>query len=233
MQILEKSSFGLRSALLRLEAGARTPSFFLFPMVHIAEPAFYEGVMRQLEKCDLILYEGISSRSVSLLGHCYQIVANSPRLGLVAQQTMKLDRLADRLVHADVSGEAFDGRWAKLGLLLRWVVKAAAPALVFYFRNFGTRESIAGHLQLDLLKSREEILRGGDVEAFDDLLVTWRDRHLINVIEQHRQKHHGESLSIAVVFGASHMRAVVRHLTKNPEPGYRVVRSEWMTVFSF
>ena len=84
MQIIESTSLALRSVFLRLEAGAGAPSFSLFPMVHVAESAFYEGVARKLEKCDLILYEGVNSRSVSPLTYCYRSLAKSPRLGLVA-----------------------------------------------------------------------------------------------------------------------------------------------------
>ncbi len=232
MQIIETSSLAVRSAFLRLEAGACAPAFLLFPMVHVGEPAFYERVTRQLEKCDLILYEGVNSRSVSLVTYCYRSLAKSSRLGLVTQHTMKLDHLADRLVHADVSGAAFEDRWSKLGPWFRWAVMAGAPVFGLYFRYLATRQSIASFLRLDLLKSREEILRGEDTKSFDDLVVTWRDQHLIGVIEKHRQKHQEKSFSIALVFGAGHMRAVIRHLTRHPNPGYRVAHSEWMTIFS-
>ncbi len=230
MQIIETSSLSVRSAFLRLEGGGRAPGFSLFPMLHVGEPAFYERVTRQLEKCDLILYEGVNSRSVSLLTQLYPSLAKG--LGLATQQTMKLDHLADRLVHADVTGADFEDRWSKLGPWLRRAVIAGAPVLGMYLRYFATRQSIASHLRLDLKKSREEILHSEDMKLFDDVVVTWRDQHLIGVIEQHRQKHQEKSFSIAVVFGAAHMRAVVRHLTKSLDPGYRVVQSEWMTVFS-
>jgi len=234
VQIIDTSSLGVRSAFFRLEGGPGEPSFSLFPMLHVGEQAFYDGVTRRLEKCDIILYEGVkltSWSSSSLLASAYGGLANSPRLGLVTQKVMKLDHLADRLVHADVSGEDFASQWSKLGLGLRAAAVLTAPIARLYFRHFATRQAIAAFLGLNLLKSREEILQGNDFEAMDKVVLTWRDRHLIKVLEEHRQKHRGNPISIAVVFGASHMRAVIRYLMSIREPRYRVVSSEWITVF--
>ena len=71
--------------------------------------------------------------------------------------------------------------------------------------------------------SGDEILCAPDEDPIDEVIITWRDRRLIEVIEKHRHGHRGSPLSIAVAFGAAHMRAVIHHLTRWPEPGYRVV----------
>ncbi|MGO9485664.1 MAG: hypothetical protein ACLPX9_13915 [Rhodomicrobium sp.] len=233
MQIIETSSLGVRSAFFRLEGGPGEPSFGLFPMLHVGEQAFYDDVTWRLGKCDIILYEGVkfTSWSSSLLASCYESLAKSPRLGLVTQKVMKLDHLADRLVHADVSGNEFASQWSKLDRGVRAAVAVTAPIARLYFQHFATRQSIAAYLGLNLLKSREEILQGSDFEAMDEVVLSWRDRHLIKVLEEHRQKHRGSPASIAVVFGAAHMRAVVRYLTSIHDPRYRVAASEWMTVF--
>lgn len=232
MQIIETSYLGVRSAFFRLEGGSGTPAFCLFPMVHIGEQAYYDEVNRRLEKCDLILYEGVKSRSVARLTYAYRSLAKSPRLRLVTQDAMKLDHLADRLVHADVSGDDFESRWSKLGLGLRGAAQLAAPIVGLYWRHLATRQAIATYLGLNLLKSRDEILLGDNMDAMNEVLVTWRDQHLIEVVEEHRRRYQGRSLSIALVFGAEHMRAVIRHLTRAPDPGYRVASSEWMMVFT-
>jgi hypothetical protein len=108
----------------------------------VAEPAFYGQVARELEKCDLILCEGVNARPVAHFERLHQAIGESPHLGLVTQ------------------------------------------------------------------------------------------RHLLGVFGRERLKHPGKSFSIGVVWGALHMRAAVQHLTRRPEPGYRVARGEWMTVFS-
>jgi hypothetical protein len=235
MQIIETSAFAVRSALLRLEGGPEAPSFTLFPMVHVAEQGFYDEVTRRLEKHDLVLYEGAQLKSWSawLITYCYESLSKSPRLGLVMQHTMRLAHLRDRLVHADVSGDEFEKRWSKLGWKSRAAIIVTAPIARLYFRYFATRQVMAGYLRLNLLKSRDEILCAADEEAIDEVLVTWRDQHLIEVIDKHLQSHRGSPLSIAIVFGAAHMRAVIHHLTRRPEPGYRVAGGEWITVFAF
>ena len=48
MQIIESTIFGLRSAIFRLEAGNGAPCFHLFPMIHLAESAFYEEISQRL-----------------------------------------------------------------------------------------------------------------------------------------------------------------------------------------
>ena len=110
MQIIESTAFGVRSAILHLEASDGAPRFTLFPMIHVATPDFYREIGRRLDACDLILCEGVKSRTSSLLTLSYRFFAHNPRLGLVCQNTMNLDHLKGRLIHADVTGDAFDKR---------------------------------------------------------------------------------------------------------------------------
>ena len=229
MQIIESTDFGVRSAIIYLEAGKGAPRFTLFPMVHVAEAAFYEEIARRLEACDVVLCEGVKSPTASLLTASYRYFANQTRLGLVSQRSMKLDHIKDRLIHADVSGEAFEKQWSKLSVLYRMVLPLAAPAIGLYIRYFGTRKFIARHLSMNLRKSREDILKSGDSEKVDDILLNWRDQRLLEVIERERLKQENVDLSIGILFGAAHMRSVIRYLMDSA--GYRVIRAEWVRVF--
>ena len=229
MQIIESTVFGVRSAFYRLRGPDAQPTFHLFPMIHVADPDFYAEVTRRLEDCDLILYEGVKSPTTSLLTASYRFFAESPRLGLVLQHSMKLTHLRDRLVHADVSGEEFETRWSQLALWLRLLVPLAAPVYGYYMRYFATRSDVARHLGMNLRKSRDEILTDDWMDDLADVLVTWRDRRLLDVIEQERLRPENRGAAIAVVYGASHMRAVLKHLVV--EQGYRVEEAEWATVF--
>lgn len=229
LQIIESTEYGVRSAVLRLEAGEDAPAFVLFPMIHVAEPSFYEEIGRRLEDCDLVLSEGVRSPTSSLLTSSYRFFADSPRLGLVSQKSMKMGHVADRTIHADVQGEAFESRWWRSGTWLRFVVPLFAPLYGLYLRYFGTRRMIARGLGLNLRRSRADALRDDDFRELFALLLDWRDRRLIRVIEQQRSKHRDGEVSIAVLYGARHMKAVLRHLLD--KCGYRVARAEWTTVF--
>ncbi len=230
MQIIESTAFGVRSAIIRLEAGNGAPRFHLFPMIHIADPEFYEEIAQRLNGCDLVLCEGIKSPTVSLLTLSYRFCEKNPRLGLVSQKAMKLDHLEGRLIHADVSAERFEKRWWKLATWLRIILPLVAPLYGLYLRYFGTRTDIARGLGTNLRKSRREILAGEEYEKVMDVLLDWRDRRLLDVIDQTRLRNKNADISIAVLFGANHMRAVIRHLIDNL--GYHITKAEWVTVFT-
>lgn len=230
MQIIESTAFAVRSAVLRLEAAAGAPTFVLFPMIHIASEDFYAEISRRLESCDLILCEGVKSSTSTLLTLAYRFIADNPRLGLVLQTTMKLDHLKGRLIHADVTGDAFERRWRDMKSWYRFVLPVAAPLVGLYLRHFGTRADIARGLGLNLRKSRGEILADEDEQKFSEVLLDWRDQRLLDVIEQQWLKHKDTDVRIAVLFGAKHMRAVIRHLVD--KRGYKVAEAEWTIVFT-
>lgn len=230
MQIIESTVFGLRSAIIRLEAGDGTPRFHLFPMIHLADPTFYEEIALRLDGCDLVLCEGVKSPTASLLTLSYRFCEKNPRLGLVSQKALKLDHLEGRLIHADVSAERFEKRWSKMATWLRVLMPLAAPLFGLYLRYFGTRADIARSLGMGLRKSRRDILADEEYEKVMDVLLDWRDRRLLDVIDRTRLENENTGISIAVLYGASHMRAVIHHLIN--KLGYRITKAEWVTVFT-
>ena len=229
MQIIESTPFGVRSAVMRLEAEERSPAFLLFPMIHIAEEAFYDEVTRRLEACDVVLLEGVKSRTASILTLSYRTIADCERLGLVTQRTMRLKHLGARKVHADVDGAEFDRRWWRLKTWLPLLLTVTAPLYGLYMRHLATREGIARHMTLNLRKSRDDIMMSGEERRMYEVMLDWRDRRLIEVLDRERENPENASQTIAVVYGARHMPAVIRHLIG--DGGYRVADSEWVTVF--
>jgi hypothetical protein len=105
-----------------------------------------------------------------------------------------------------------------------------APLYGLYLRYFGTRADIARGLGMGLRKSRRDILAGEEYEKVMDVLLDWRDRRLLDVIDRTRLENKNKGISIAVLYGAKHMKAVIRHLTGNL--GYRITKAEWVTVFT-
>lgn len=229
MQIIESTAFGVRSAVFRFEKSGRSPDFIVFPMIHVAEAQYYAEISRRLDECDIVLFEGVGSRAGNLLTASYRFLAKNPRLGLVSQKKMDLDHLKGRLIHADVEGEAFEERWWKIATWLRFLLPIAAPIYGLYMRYFGTRAAIARGLRFDLRKSRRELLADSDEREITNVLVDWRDKRLIEAIEEQRLKPENADRTIGILFGAGHMRAVIRHLMRNHK--YRVTNAEWVMVF--
>jgi hypothetical protein len=199
-------------------------------MIHIADKAFYEDIAQRLDDCDLVLCEGVKSPTASLPTLSYRFCEKSPRLGLVSQKTMKLDHLEGRLIHADVSAKQFESRWSKLATWLRVILPLVVPLYGLYLRYFGTRADIARGLGMGLRKSRRDILADEEYEKVMDVILDWRDRRLLDVIDKTLLENANTGISIAVLYGASHMRAVIHHLTGNL--GYRITKAEWVTVFT-
>ena len=83
---------------------------------------------------------------------------------------------------------------------------------------------------MNLRKSRREILASEDTEKVREVIVDWRDRRLLDVIDRQWRENRDSEICIGVLFGAAHMRAVIRHLMD--VHGYRIAKAEWTTVFT-
>lgn len=229
MQIIDSTVLGVRSAIWELTKDEAHPSITLFPMIHIAEPKFYKEVSARLNKCDLILYEGVKGKTSSWITKAYLQMLKNPKHGLVSQKTMSIKHLKERLIHADVDGFELDQKWKKLSFFNRIILPFFAPLIGIYLRWFGTRQLLASYMNVELLKARDEVLVDDDTNERNELIINWRDKHLIEIMDAEINKAIGNKKSIGIVYGARHMRAVIKHLTLTR--GYRPEKSEWILVF--
>lgn len=188
MQFVEASSFAVRSAVIQLRRPGTPLGFVLFPMIHLATPAFYADVMTRLAGCQLIVAEG----------------------GVGADRT--------------AGGQALTLSYRLAGRTRRWGL--ATQLLVF-----GSREFLARRLgSQEDLPTREEELGHGRFDALEGFLVDGRDALLTRALDAIHQQRSQEPISVAVVYGAAHMPAVVRYLARY---GYRASSAEWLTVFGY
>jgi len=225
MQIIESTAYGVRSAVRQFNKDKRHPSVILFPMLHIAEARFFDEISSLLEQCDIILYEGVNSQKTQKLTRVYLEMVKNRKHGLVSQHTMSIDKVRDRLLLADVDGMKLDERWRNLSVFNRWLLPVLAPIIGTYLRWFGSRQTIANYMSLELMKDREELLVHADVEELEELIVDWRDKNLLDVLDQQIAKAaQDEKTCIGVLYGASHMRAVIRHLVNHHR--YRPTKSQ-------
>lgn len=234
MQFIEKSSFGLRSAVYRLQSRESNIEFVLFPMIHLGSISFFKAVQERIEECDLILFEGVDSKRARILTLAYRILARLRRMELITQnEGLDLRKLSEKTRHADISAKEFDQAWRQQSKLFRASLYFIAPVVVVYLLVFGTKQLIAGHLAVEDLQDPDEDLHAdADSERLDEILLGSRDRILNDNIGELIDTASGHQKQvIAVLFGAAHMRNVIRYLYDIR--GYRIVKSEWLTVFDF
>lgn len=223
--------FGLRTAKLRFERQHPLITILLFPMVHVGEARFYREVFAQAARCDVILIEGIRSSIGSNLTRSYRWM-KPRRLGLVTQPDLTSEMAGQsKLVHADLPPDEFHREWKRIKLPLRLGFLLLSPLYGLWQRFFASRESLAKALSLDNLRSSDEVLNWNpDFEAVGRSLGEARDERLVLVLEGEIEAAGSGGKSIAIIYGAQHMRAIVRYLNKQ---GFRSGKGEWMVVFGF
>lgn len=231
MQFIESSIIGVRAAYHRLSGGRESPDVCLFPMIHIGSPAYYAEVARRLEACDVVLFEGVSSFRAWMLTRAYSIATRRKRLGLVRQRdALAIPLLRQRKIHADVNAEQFSNTWKSIPLYQRILLLLGAPLYGLWIYLVGTRHSIGRRLSTEELESRRDFDRSEAMPELQNALVTTRDVRLVEEISSALAKC-GEGSRIGIVYGAGHMRVASRLLTSKYR--YRVVESEWITVFDY
>ncbi|MFK0250554.1 hypothetical protein ACIQUM_38160 [Amycolatopsis azurea] len=229
MEIIVSNELGVRAVVLTLRAKGSALSFRLFPMVHIGTQAYFDTVRRQADACDVIVAEGVGdAKSVSRLTASYRLAARNKRLGLVVQD-LKADSFTVPTIRPDLDGPGFSEGWRRVPLGDRLMMSLLAPTLGVFLRGFGTRGMLARFLTVD----DEDDFRAESAEVmpeFDDLIGASRDKLLVDALAGlHEQRRH-EPGTVGVVYGAEHMRAVVREL--HTRFGYVVRDAEYVTVFS-
>jgi hypothetical protein len=226
MQIIESTSFGVRAAVMTLGRDGDATVFRLFPMVHIADADFYRQVADRLAACDVILAEGVRHRTASVMTLSYRFLARSRRLGLTSQQSFDWSPLRPRMISADLGRQTFAGKWRALPLLSRTVRVVISPVVGLIGRATLTRERLARMMAVEMLPDRREYERPEYFAELDELILDVRDKALIAATDRAAT---GEAALIGVMFGAAHMRPLLRHLLRS---GYHIVNSEFVNVMS-
>jgi hypothetical protein len=227
MQIVEAAAGWARVAELRLKRRGTPLEFVLYPMIHVGDAAFFAEVDRRLTAVDLVVAEGVRgpSRVVDGLTSVYRAAARDPRTGVV-RQSHAPSRVP--VVRPDVTGAEFDLHWRTIPLWERGTIWAGVGLANVLHRVAGPQWWLdqLELLAMDDLASDEEILFSG-YEGVERVVLQERDARLLAALDTiHTQRSH-EKLTVAVVYGAAHMRAVVRGL--GDRHGYRVYTAEWLT----
>jgi hypothetical protein len=231
MQLLEVTELaGVRSAVIMMKHRESPVRFLLFPMVHIGESQFYEAVAARLRSCRLVVVEGVGgSPRVSLLTLSYRWVRHSRRHDLIVDD-IDYAGLGVPIVRPDLEGAEFDRGWSELPRRSRLLVGLLIPVVALYMLVFSDRSFLARHLELDYEPSEDEPRTPEAFEAVHRLLLDRRDKLLMRELVSIHERHGTEPIEVAVVWGAEHMRAVIRGLKAL---GYQPYGTDWLTVFRF
>ncbi|MGW3122780.1 hypothetical protein ACWDBW_37655 [Streptomyces sp. NPDC001107] len=234
MQFIEVTGLaGVRSAVIRFTRPGSGLTFVIFPMVHLGEAAFYREVAARLRRgCDLVVAEGVGEGSpgADSLVASYRRLDGSERLGLVVQD-IDFEALGLPVVCPDMSGAQFQEGFRRLPLKERAMVATVVPAMTAGMRLLGTRRWLARHLAVEDLMSESEEAVADFWPGLDDLVLRRRDRLLAKALTDLDRAYAGRTapFTIAVVYGAGHMRAAAETLTGL---GHHAADAEWITVFT-
>jgi hypothetical protein len=250
VQIIEVSVLGVRSSVLRLTRHDSPLRFEIFPMVHIADPAFYTAVTQRLRNCDLIVAEGVGrpddpsgassvgssggtagrSAALSALTASYRLPARLERSGLV-EQNIDYNALGVPVRYPDMTGEQFAAGWQAVPLWQRALAVTVSPLIGLDRLAFGSRRALARDMELTDVDWQDTFADVDSAEELFALIGEQRDRLLIAELDRiHRQRHH-EAITVAVVYGAGHTAPIAHGM--RALHGYGVRSAEWLTVFDF
>jgi hypothetical protein len=233
MQIIEVSVIGVRSAVITLTRRDTPMKVVFFPMIHLGTPAYYRAVMSGLSDCQLVVAEGIRGKSAttSVATLSYRLLRRNRKLGLVAQN-LDLEGLGIPVIRPDMTGAQFEQRWRQaVPLLQRMLLWCVVPIYALGMLVVGSRRMLARQLALDDLPTRQQELTNDAFENMDDVVVTERDRMLLEALLSIHAAHSSEDMSVGVVYGAGHVPGVAGVLVTRL--GYRPRSAKWLTVFDF
>lgn len=221
----------VQCAVLSMWCAHSPLSFLLVPMQHVADLEFYTQVRRRLQSCGLVLAEGVRGRSwqLSTLTMAYRFAPRRRRNGLALQDYATLLPVGVPVINPDsTAAEAVSdlreaGRWRYLFWLL------CAPVLGLVFAVRGPRAFADTGLEVRITPPRPGA-RIPDRDHYPVMraLLGQRDRLLLDAIREVLQRHRDYAITVAVVYGASHIpmlcaELMVRH-------GYQLREPEWLTV---
>ena len=230
MQIVESTAWALRSARLTLISAQSKVRITLFPMLHVGTPEYFEAVFADAFEHDVVLVEGVKSPSSKRIGRSYRWIQDTKAMNLVIQPAYPISaQCRATIVNADLSGEEFTKVWRNIPLYVRASVFFLAPAVGIARRWFGSRKTLAKGMTLDDLAERREVLDlRPETLALARAILRVRDARLTDRLREQLAGISAEPRRIAVVYGARHMRAVLRDLSRR---GFHVSYAEWLTVF--
>jgi hypothetical protein len=201
-------------------------------MVHVGEPKFYELTYEDALAHEVVLFEGVRSPITTRVTRSYRwLVGSRSMAGLIVQPRLTAAEGSARLIHADLTAEEFAKEWRAIPLWQRAAIYVLAPLVGLHRRWFSTRSKLAKDMACEDQPTFAELLAmtpetGGLTQA----ILHARDSRLLEKLSAELGSKPAKPTQIAIVYGAAHMRAVVRELTTKHD--FFVAGSEWRTILA-
>jgi len=201
-------------------------------MTHVGELEFYQKTYTDAQTHDVILLEGVKSPIATRITRSYRWLVGSPRMaGLVVQPPYPKTAPPPRVVQADLSPTEFEAEWLKVPIWLRLTVYLLAPILGLDRRWRYSRSRLAKGMSCDDQPSLSELLAiSPETGALTQAILHARDKRLIDRLRSELDAPRSQPETLAVIYGAMHMRAVVRELTVQRD--FIAGGAEWQTVLT-
>ena len=232
MQFIEPSMLGVRSARLSFATSTSSTRVTLFPMVHVGEADFYEVTYADALAHEVVFIEGVRSPITTRVTRSYRwLVGSRSMAGLIVQPRFPAGQGPARVIHADLTGEEFAREWSAVPLWMRAAIYVLAPLIGLHRRWFSSRSKLADSMRCEDQPTIAELLAmTPESGALTQAILHSRDERLLTRLRTELDSDMHGPRTIAVVYGAAHMRAVVRELTT--KRGFFVAGAAWRTVLS-
>lgn len=195
----------------------------LLPMMHIADPSFYDTVQTLTDRCDAVLVEGVGG-AVSEGFSDIQQRAAAESGGLEAQIDRTGTAPRSHWYRSDEEPEAFEASWKAAPLWRRALFSLAQRLTGALYRSKRFRRYLLGS---DMTLDFEALSRFAG-QKLSQTMLQERDTALASTCEQMIDGWNGKI--IAVVWGAVHIPALAEFLVH--EHGYRIESEEWLTAMA-
>ena len=215
MQYFESTNFFLRVIVFDFFDECSRTTIRLLPMCHIGEKDFYEGILKEINQCDKVLYEGLSLKKFKINKQDGRYENWAKRLDLVSQfeyfQNQK-KRIKTELIHADLSGEKAENEWSKLSFREKFKYRFIEP-IEYFFQSYNmTRERLA---KLNMTAAKEARLAYAPAEIqgnLEYLIGKARDKLVISKLNEIVNDKLNSGKTIGIMYGANHMKRIGRFL---------------------
>jgi len=219
LKFIKTSKLKAKSYRITFNHSDSKMKFTLYPMVHLASMHFYEGVSKDLNRFDYILYEGVTWRKDGKGKTIYDWAAKN--LGLVTQR--KFLKFPDSIakINIDMPAPEFRERFLNLSIIYRILFRMLRPWLWFI-----TKFPVAKKYIISSMTTKEAKRYSKSHTDMDELILTDRDEHICEEIRGFTDKHFSklDKTYTAVLFGANHMVSISHCLR---ELGFKPKTKKW------
>jgi hypothetical protein len=201
-------------------------------MVHVGESAFYSTTYADAQTHDVVFLEGVRSPITTRITRSYRwLVGSRAMTGLIVQPRFPTAESHAKIVHADLTTDEFEAEWRTVQWWIRAAVYILAPIVGLQRRWLSTRTRLTKDMGCDDQPTLAEMMAlSPETGALTQAILHSRDDRLIECLRAELDASLAKPLSLAIIYGAAHMRAVVRELTT--ERDFAVSSADWRFIIT-